>query len=322
MECRDVEVERLFEMTDTAFPDNVDHVRLGPTLESYSARTTELGDLTIVRALPRRGRRMVGPWCFLDRYGPLSFASEKAMDVAPHPHMGLQTVSWLLDGEIVHNDSLGCEALMKAGQLNLMTAGKGIAHSEETPKANSGRLNGLQLWIALPDQHQHTSPLFDHYASLPKVEFSAGAVTLFLGEMLGQHSPASTFSPTIGAEIRIRKGGRLVLPMNRSFEHAFFVLDGDVAFRDEPLAHQSLHYIGDGRDEAELRASEDSRVLLIGGEAFDRPVLMWWNFVGRTHEELVQAREDWEQHRRFGEVRAYRGPRIAAPEMLSTFLSS
>jgi redox-sensitive bicupin YhaK (pirin superfamily) len=264
---------------------------------------------------------MVGPWCFLDRYGPLSFTSEKPMDVAPHPHMGLQTASWLLDGEIVHNDSLGGEALMRAGQLNLMTAGKGIAHAEETPKGNSGRLNGLQLWVALPDEHQHTGPLFDHYASLPEVELPEGKVTVVLGEMLGQSSPARSFSPIIGAEISIRKAGKFTLPLKRDFEHALFVLDGEVTLGEEPLRHEMLHYIGDDRDEFELCASEDSRVLLIGGEAFERPVLMWWNFVGRTHEELAQAREDWEQHRRFGEVNAYRGPRMAAPEMLSTFLS-
>jgi len=264
---------------------------------------------------------MVGPWCFLDRYGPFSFTSEKAMDVAPHPHMGLQTVSWLLDGEIVHNDSLGCEALVRAGQLNLMTAGRGIAHSEETPKGNSGRLNGLQLWVALPDDHQHTDPLFDHYPSLPEVELAAGKVTIILGEMLGQPSPARTFSPIVGAEIKILGGSAITIPLRRDFEHAFFVLDGHADFQNEPLKHQMLHYIGDGRDEAELRADEDSRVLLIGGEAFDRPVLMWWNFVARTHDEMTQAREDWEQRRRFGEVNAYRGPRMAAPEMLSTFLS-
>jgi len=264
---------------------------------------------------------MVGPWCFLDRYGPLSFTSEKPMDVAPHPHRGLQTVSWLLDGEIVHNDSLGYEALMHAGQLNLMTAGKGIAHAEQTPKRNSGRLSGLQLWVALPDEHQSTDPLFDHYASLPEVELPEGKVIVVLGEMLGQRSPARSFSPIIGAELSIRKAGRITLPLKRDFEHALLVLDGEVSFGDESLRHEMLHYIGGDRDEFELRASEDSRVLLIGGEAFERPVLMWWNFVGRTHEELAQAREDWEQHMRFGEVNAYRGPRMTAPEMLSTFLS-
>src|SRR5262245_20660546 len=138
-------------------------------IESFPARKTELGSIKILRALPRRARRMVGPWCFLDRYGPISFGPEKPMDVAPHPHMGLQTVSWLVEGEIVHNDSLGYEALMGAGQLNLMTAGRGIAHAEETPRRNSGRLSGVQLWVALPDGHRHIDPVFDHYASLPSV---------------------------------------------------------------------------------------------------------------------------------------------------------
>lgn len=243
------------------------------------------------------------------------------MDVAPHPHMGLQTVSWLLDGEIVHNDSLGCEALMRAGQLNLMTAGRGIAHSEETPKQNSGRLNGVQLWVALPDDHQQIEPVFNHYASLPEVHLPAGKVTVIVGELLGQRSAARAFSGIIGAEISIRKGGNITIPLAPNFEHAFFVLDGDVAFGEERFQHATLHYIGDDREEAELQARENSTVLLIGGEAFEQPVLMWWNFVGRTHEELARAREDWEQHRRFGEVHAYRGPRMAAPEMLSTFLS-
>ena len=163
--------------------------------------------------------------------------------------------------------------------------------------------------------------MFDHYASLPEVELPEGKVTVVLGEMLGQRSPARSFSPIVGAEISIRKAGKITMPLKRDFEHAFFVLDGEVTFGDGPLRYEMLHYIGDDLDEVELRANENSRVLLIGGEAFERPVLMWWNFVGRTHEELAQAREDWEQHRRFGEVNAYRGPRMTAPEMLSTFLS-
>lgn len=288
-------------------------------LESLPARTTELGSLKIVRALPRRRRRMVGPWCFLDRYGPLSFTSEKAMDVAPHPHIGLQTVSWLLEGEVVHNDSLGCEALMRAGQLNLMTSGQGIAHSEETPKGNSGRLNGLQLWVALPDEQRNILPVFDHYSSLPVVESSAGTVSVIIGELLGARSPARTFSPMIGADINLRKGQRMVLPSRPDFEHAIFVLNGDVVLEDQPLGHEMLHYLGTSRDEIHLRGNSDSRVMLIGGVPFDEPVLMWWNFVARTHEEIVQAREDWAHHKRFGEVKAYHGPRLSAPDMQRSY---
>src|SRR5262249_14688362 len=159
------------------------------------------GSLTILRALPRSRRRMVGPWCFLDRYGPVTFSSGAPMLVAPHPHMGLQTVSWLLEGEIVHKDSLGYEALMHAGQLNLMTSGRGIAHSEETPPRNSGKLSGVQLWVALPGEHRDTAPVFDHYSSVPIVELGGASVTLIAGELSGHTSPARAFSKMIGADI-------------------------------------------------------------------------------------------------------------------------
>src|SRR5215470_5431608 len=172
-------------------------------IQSLPARQAEVGALIILRALPRSQRRMVGAWCFLDRYGPVSFTSEKPMDVAPHPHIGLQTVSWLLEGEIIHHDSLGYEGLMRAGQLNLMTAGRGIAHSEETPKANSGTLNGVQLWIALPDGQRNIAAMFHHYPSLPVLDFAGGTITLIAGTLLGQTSPAKTFTPLIGADIAL-----------------------------------------------------------------------------------------------------------------------
>src|SRR5262249_12900524 len=151
-----------------------------PGIQTLPARQTELGSLKILRALPRSQRRMVGPWCFLDCYGPVRFSDHKPMDVAPHPHIGLQTVSWLLEGEMIHYDSLGSEALMRAGQLNLMTAGRGIAHSEETPPANSGALTGVQLWVALPGDYRDVSPAFDHYAVLPALDESGIAVKLIM----------------------------------------------------------------------------------------------------------------------------------------------
>lgn len=287
------------------------------SLESLRARKTELGSLKILRALPRRQRRTVGPWCFFDRYGPLSFVDEKAMDVAPHPHMGLQTVSWLIEGEIVHNDSLGCEALMGAGQLNLMTAGRGIAHSEETPKRNSGRLSGVQLWVALPEAHRHVEPVFDHYASLPTVDFSSSTVTLIAGELAGTRSPARVFFPMIGADLTLREWQPITLPLNPSFEHAVFILGGNAALNDQHLAEETLHYLSPGRDELELKGN-DARLLLIGGEPFPEPVLMWWNFVARTPQEIAQAREDWNDHRRFGEVKNYNGSRVEAPAVVTS----
>jgi redox-sensitive bicupin YhaK (pirin superfamily) len=284
-------------------------------IQSLPARETELGSLRILRALPRSQRRTVGAWCFLDRYGPLSFSSGTPMDVAPHPHIGLQTVSWLLQGEIVHNDSLGYEALMRAGQLNLMTAGRGIAHSEETPKANSGTLEGVQLWVALPSDQRDSAPAFHHHATLPVLDFSAGTVTLIAGSLSGQTSPAQMFSPIVGAEIAFRSREPLVLPIRGDFEHALLVLQGDVSLNKRPLAGATLHCLGDNRDELHLTGSVDSRVLLIGGEPFTDPIVMWWNFVGTTREEIAEAREDWMNHRRFGEVKAYRGERLPAPDL-------
>ena len=286
-----------------------------PDIQSLPARETELGSLRIFRALPRSQRRTVGAWCFLDRYGPLTFAAGTPMDVAPHPHIGLQTVSWLLQGEIVHNDSLGCEALMRAGQLNLMTAGHGIAHSEETPASNSGTLDGVQLWVALPVAQRGMAPEFHHHATLPVLDFSAGTVTLIAGTLQEQTSPAQMFSPIVGAEIRFRARQPLVLPVRKNFEHALLVLQGDASLNKRPLERRSLHYLGTARDELHLTGSVDTRVLLIGGEPFEEPVVMWWNFVGSTREEMATAREDWIEHRRFGEVKAYRGPRLPAPDM-------
>jgi len=237
------------------------------------------------------------------------------MDVAPHPHMGLQTVSWLVAGEMVHHDSLGCEALMKAGQLNLMTAGFGIAHSEETPKRNSGLLDGVQLWVALPDNQRQIPPLFDHYASLPVFDVAPASVTLIFGDMLQHASPARSFSPMVGAEIAFREKGAIDLPLKPNFEHAVLVLQGDGALDTSPVRDDALHYIAPGRDELHIDGSENCRMLLIGGEPFHEPILMWWNFVARTHEEMARAREDWVQHQRFGEVKAYDGPRTPAPDL-------
>ena len=274
-----------------------------------------MGDIKILRALPRRQRRMVGPWCFLDRFGPLHFAAEKPMDVAPHPHIGLQTVSWLLEGEIIHHDSLGCEALARPGQLNLMTAGHGIAHSEETPKVNSGLLSGVQLWVALPDLHRDMTPAFDHYPSLPTLDLGDATITLIAGSMFQHTAPARTFSPIIGAEIVLHSNQSLVLPLRSDFEHALFILQGDFALEGHALAGSALHYLGSNRDELSIAGSANSRLLLIGGEPFKENIMMWWNFVARTREEMAQARQHWINHERFAEVKGYRGVRLPAPEL-------
>ena len=276
-------------------------------IEALPARQTRLGALEIRRALPRSARRMVGPWCFLDRYGPLTFSAGNPMDLPPHPHIGLQTVSWLLDGEVLHRDSLGSESLLRAGGLNLMTAGQGIAHSEDTPMRNSGRLSGLQLWIALPEGSRHRAPSFEHHPALPVRTFSGGQVTIILGE----DSPASTFSPVIGADVAVH--GALEIPLRADFEHALLVTEGTAALEGQQLVPDVLYYLGTGRDAIELAGS--ARLLLIGGAPFGESILMWWNFVARTQEEIVAAAEDWAKGDRFGPVRGYDGPPMPAPPL-------
>src|SRR5262245_50451688 len=172
-----------------------------PAFQVLPGRLTDLGGLPIRRLLPRSQRRLVGPWCFLDSYGPLTFTSSKAMDVAPHPHTGLQTVSWLLEGALLHHDSLGREGPAGPGVLNLITEGRGIDHPEPTPPSPSGRLRGVQVWLALQHASRETAPAFDQHHSLPEVGLDGGRATLIMGELAGARSPARAFSPIVGADI-------------------------------------------------------------------------------------------------------------------------
>jgi redox-sensitive bicupin YhaK (pirin superfamily) len=286
-----------------------------PVFEKFPARETSLGSLRIMRALPIRQKRLVGPWCFLDRFGPLSFSDAKPMDVAPHPHIGLQTVSWLVQGEIIHNDSLGNEALLRPGGVNVMTSGGGIAHAEETPQKNSGHLNGVQLWVALPDAHRNGEASFQHVEAVPVIEQRGGVLSVFAGSMLGYSSSAKHFSPVLGADVAVESCGSLELPLDSSFEHAILLVTGDAEIDGCSIDTMSLYYLGTNRSSVEFTSRDGCRILLIGGPPFPEKILMWWNFVARTPEEIGQAREDWQSHLRFGEVTAYRGPRLVAPPL-------
>ena len=287
-------------------------------LEPYAGREVRLGELHILRALPVKGRRLIGPWCFLDRFGPLTFSRGTPMDVAPHPHMGLQTVTWLLDGEIVHDDSLQQEALLRPGALNVMTSGDAIAHAERTPRHNTGRLNGIQLWTALPDRDRRGPAAFQHLQEVPHLELAGGIARVFSGTLGDTASPARHFSELVGADLQIHPGEALTIPLRREHEHAVLILKGEAALGGHALAPDTLYYLGTQRDELAISSSSSSgsRVLLIGGLPFGETILMWWNFVARTPDEIRQARDDWEAHRRFGDVPAYEGPRIPAPDLV------
>ena len=236
------------------------------------------------------------------------------MDVAPHPHIGLQTVSWLLEGEVEHHDSLGLEGIARPGVLNLMTAGKGIAHSEETPPDNSGRLHGVQLWVALPEASRETDPAFDQHRELPVLDLDTGRATVIMGDLSGIRSPARAFSPLILAEVTGTADRKLTLPLDRDFEHALVLLDGECRFDGEAVSTDTVYYLGCGRRELSLASGrKPARALVLGGPPFGETILMWWNFVARTAEEISEAREDWVAGRRFSEVSAYRGRRLDAP---------
>ena len=285
------------------------------TFEAYPNRDISLGKLTVTRVLPIRDRRLIGPWCFLDRFGPLSFGDDKPMDVAPHPHTGLQTVTWLLEGEVLHDDSLGSVATAKPGGVNVMTSGRGIAHAEQTPRQHTGRLNGAQLWVALPDEFRQVEPSFDGIERVPLIESPGGITQVFAGSLAGQTSPGRHFSELTGADIQVHPGLSLELELQPHYEHAVLVLDGDCSVEGEPLQPRMLYYLGVHRSSVTLASRTGGRLMLIGGPPFPERILMWWNFVARSPEEIAQFRDDWEQRRRFGDVPSYQGARLDAPEL-------
>ena len=287
-----------------------------PVRELLSPRRVQLGESTEVRRLlPNLGRRMVGAWAFVDHYGPDDIADEPGMRVPPHPHMGLQTVSWLHDGEVLHRDSLGSLQTVRPRELGLMTSGRAISHSEESPRAHARFLHGAQLWVALPDAHREVQPHFQHHAALPLVTAPGLIATVILGALDGAVSPGTTYSPIVGADLALDAGSETRLPLDPDFEYAVLAMSGEAEVDGVRVLPGSMLYLGCGRSELPLRAASDAGLMLLGGEPFEEEIVMWWNFIGRSTEEIVQARQDWTAGRRFGEVRGYEGDPLPAPTL-------
>jgi quercetin 2,3-dioxygenase len=298
-------------------------VAVEPVRELLAGSAVALGGpraMSVTRTLPNKSRRMVGAWCFVDFYGPDDISTSTGMQVAPHPHIGLQTVSWLIAGEVLHRDSLGSQQMIRPGQLNLMTAGRAISHSEETPAEHSPVLHGVQLWTALPDRYRHVPPRFAHHTDLPVLTGPGVTATVIMGELGNARSPAQVFSPLVGAEVAVEAGADTRLPLVPDWEYAALALSGTVEVDGLALSAGPLLYLGSGRSDLALRSAGSGRVLLIGGEPFDEQIIMWWNFIGRDHDEIVAAREDWMSGRRFGAVRGYAGDPLPAPPMPTTRL--
>jgi redox-sensitive bicupin YhaK (pirin superfamily) len=287
-----------------------------PVRELLSPRKVQLGESTEVRRLlPNLGRRMVGAWAFVDHYGPDDIADEPGMQVPPHPHMGLQTVSWLHEGEVLHRDSTGSLATIRPRELGLMTSGRAISHSEESPKPHARFLHGAQLWVALPDGERDVEPRFQHHTGLPTVTAPGLIATVILGDLDGAASPGTTYTPLVGADLALTRGTTTSLPLNPDFEYAVLSMSGEAHVDGVPVLPGSMLYLGCGRTELPLRAESDAGLMLLGGEPFEEEIVMWWNFVGRSHEEIEVARRDWMEGSRFGEVHGYDGDRLPAPEL-------
>ncbi|KOV79666.1 pirin [Nocardia sp. NRRL S-836] len=266
--------------------------------------------MSVRRTLPQKQRSFIGAWCFCDHYGP----DNHKMDVAPHPHTGLQTVSWLFTGEIEHRDSHGVHAYVRPGELNLMTGGRGICHSEVSTPASTV-LHGVQLWLALPETSRDAPRDFQHHSPLP-VRMGNATVKVFLGELAGSTSPVSTHTPLLGAEIILEPDSEITFDVDAGFEHGVLLDTGDVKIGDTALTAGQLGYIGTGRSTLTLSSAVGARIVLLGGTPFGEEIVMWWNFVGRTHDEIAAYRDEWQAGtERFGRVEGYAGERLPAPPL-------
>ena len=293
-------------------------------MEILAPREVPLGGpraMPVLRTLPQRRRTLIGAWCAADHYGPLDVIRSGGMDLPPHPHTGLQTVSWLFSGEVEHRDSAGVRALIRPGELNVMTAGAGICHSEVSTSATDV-LDGFQLWIALPAEGRDTARAFEHYVPVSICRPGA-TIRVFVGDLPaadGERSPVHTFTPLLGAQIDLAARARIMLDIDPAFEHGVLVGEGIVEVRGAVLSRGAMAYQGPGHSSVSCsnRGPGMARVLLLGGTPFTEELVMWWNFIGRSHEDIVAYRELWLRHDvRFGAVDGYRGTvaRLPAPPL-------
>ena len=278
------------------------------------ARTAEIGGgVAVARTLPSKLKRTIGAWCFLDHAGPATFTPGAGMRVGPHPHTGLQTFTWMLEGEVLHRDSLGNAQVIRPGQVNLMTAGHGISHTEESAGGET-RMHTAQLWIALPARVAEMAPRFDHYPELPRWAEGGVDCVLLAGEWQGRRSPALVHTPLRGADLFAAAGAKLTLPLDPAFEYGLVPLTGPASAQGQALAPDELLYLPPGASELALELAPGTRALLIGGEPFDEDITLWWNFVGHGKPYITQAQRDWQAgSTRFGEVKGFDGPRLDAP---------
>jgi redox-sensitive bicupin YhaK (pirin superfamily) len=291
--------------------------------EPLEARDVILGRTTHVRrVLPNKTRRMIGAWCFLDHYGPDEIKSVGGMWVPPHPHTGLQTVTWLFEGLGLHTDSLGSEQLIRPGQLNVMTAGHGICHAEVSPDDAPPTLHGVQLWVCLPDGVRDTTPpAFAHLPDLPTLTEPGVGLKVFVGSMAELDSEAPAFTPLVGAELTLEPGTSVTLPLDETFEYGVLAVSSDLTVDGATTSRHQMSYLGCGRTSLDIGAPDGGIAIILGGEPFEEEIVMWWNFIGRSHEEIVEQREAWNEGgfegrpERYGSVEGFPESRLLAPPL-------
>lgn len=291
--------------------------------EVLNQAKTELSPgFEILRGLPQRALRRIGAWIFLDHLGPVPVTHAEQLNVHSHPHIGLQTFTWMIEGEIEHKDSLGYQQTIQAGQINLMTAGNGIAHTEVSLN-HTGRLHSAQLWIALPESHKNMPAAFENYPHLPTIDTEDSLQTVLVGAWQGQVSPVKVHTPLVSIDILAKQSHQVTLPLNPDFEYGLMVLEGSFSIEQTDFDASVLVYLPKGQTEVTIHLPANSRILLIGGEPMQEELIVWWNLVARTQAEIEQAREDWQnQSARFGNLNLLGEGWLQAPAISGTLKAS
>lgn len=286
------------------------------SIQRVAGRSAQVGGgITVNRLMPSSQRRMIGAWCFLDHAGPAVFTSGAGLRVGPHPHIGLQTFTWMIEGEVLHRDSLGNVQEVRPGQVNIMTAGHGITHTEESLPGQD-KLHAAQLWIALPFASKDCAPAFDHHPVLPTWNEGGCDFTLLAGSYGSHTAPAKLYSPLVGMDLFSAQVSQVTLSLDPEFEYGILVVEGQADINAEQFAVNELAYLGRGLSQITLDLSAGCRVIVLGGQPFGEEIVLWWNFVGHSQDEIIQAHHDWNNgDARFGTVSGYDGAPLVAPDL-------
>lgn len=282
-------------------------------LERSTALRSHSGDIVLRRALPTRDRGMIGAWCFLEQAGPDEIGDGGGLRAGPQPYLGLQALTWMIEGELLYRDSLGNKQVFRGGELNVVTAGSGMTHSRESPSEQPGRIDAVQLWIALPETMRRCEPSFTNYPALPKMASGGFGLTLLIGELFAEKSPVPAHTPLVAIELVTNGAASTTLPLRCDFEYGVLVLEGTAVVAGEYLRPGELLYLGEHHTRLGVRCEGAASLLLIGGKPLEDIPVLWWSFIGHNQDEMVEYAHQWNATDHFGTVHGFDGPRAPAP---------